>query len=140
MSDGGAFLIFMTVGLGSYLGLGYGYNHKYNELSGTDALPQIECGGGHFARWGRRARRRRGLAGRTHPPTSRGTPQTAGTCRARYWREVPGLVRDGCAFSYAMGSAYVKHLRSGDSGEPALTEALAQSEDGGPATEYKEGL
>jgi len=100
LSGGSLFLIlFLGVALPVYLGGGWYYNHKYKELQGVEAVPQIE-----------------------------------------YWRQLPGLVKDGCIFSYKETNKFIKHMsdkHSGASADPALKQALADDE-GASSTAYEE--
>ena len=59
-----------------------------------------------------------------------------------YWQQVPGLVKDGCIFSYQQTSAFVAWVnekRQGSVADAGLKRALAENEDGGEgATAYEE--
>lgn len=59
-----------------------------------------------------------------------------------YWKQVPGLVHDGCVFSYQQTSIFVAYLnekRQGGPADPGLKRALAENEDGGESsTAYEE--
>jgi len=59
-----------------------------------------------------------------------------------YWSEVPGLVKDGCIYSYQQTSIFISYLnekRQGNVADPGLKQALAASEDGGESsTAYEE--
>lgn len=55
-----------------------------------------------------------------------------------YWEQVPGLVKDGCAFSWGQTKAFVQYLKDKKSGGgPQLNQALSSAEDGGPSTDYQ---
>ena len=57
-----------------------------------------------------------------------------------YWKELPGLVHDGCVFSYQQTKLFIGCLRErygSAPADPALKQALAEGEDGG-ATSYEE--
>lgn len=53
-----------------------------------------------------------------------------------YWVQVPGLVRDGCAFSWSQTKAFYQHVHDKYRGSPALSQPLAGAEDGGASTDY----
>jgi len=59
-----------------------------------------------------------------------------------YWKEVPGLVKDGCIFSYQQTRRGIKYLQEKQMGgapaDPALKQALANDEDGAASTSYEE--
>ena len=58
------------------------------------------------------------------------------------WRELPGLVKDGCAFSYEQACLFAAWLKEQQRGAPAdagLKRALADNEDGGTAYEERAG-
>jgi len=58
-----------------------------------------------------------------------------------YWRELPGLVKDGCIFSYQQTRRFIKYLQDKHAGapaDPALKQALANDEDGAASTSYEE--
>ena len=55
-----------------------------------------------------------------------------------YWKQVPGLVYDGCVFSYQQTRAFITWVREKNApADPTLKQALAESEDGG-STSYEE--
>ena len=60
-----------------------------------------------------------------------------------YWRQLPGLVKDGCLFSYAETKKFIEKLREkaaearGNKTDPALKQALAD-DTGEAATPYEE--
>lgn len=58
-----------------------------------------------------------------------------------YWKELPGLVKDGCIFSYQQTRIFINYLREKHAGAPAdptLKQALASDEGGGASTSYEE--
>jgi len=59
-----------------------------------------------------------------------------------YWKQVPGLVKDGCAFSYEQTSHFIAYVRERQRGGPpadaTLKTSLADNEGGEPSTAYEE--
>ena len=58
-----------------------------------------------------------------------------------YWKQLPGLVKDGCLFSYAQTKQFIEKLTAPGptTAEPALKQALADDAgDAGPSTAYEE--
>ena len=89
---GKTFLILFPVFTGLYFAGGFAYNYKYKELTGAEAVPQIE-----------------------------------------YWRELPGLVKEGCHFSYDHAMAFIAWVqaqRAGNPNDAGLKQALASDEEG----------
>jgi len=56
-----------------------------------------------------------------------------------YWRQLPGLVKDGCKFSWQQTNKFIEHMTSKDANaDPALKQALADDEGGASSTPYNE--
>ena len=98
LSWGSLFCILLSVAIVVYLGGGIAYNYKYNELTGVEAVPQIE-----------------------------------------YWQQLPGLVKDGCKFSYEQSKKAYVAIRDRNK-DPSLTESLARSADGAPQDDMAAAL
>ena len=103
-------------------------------MTGTEAIPQA----------GPTAEDRPGTAPRPSP-FPRPSPLARHSARRRaqieYWKELPGLVKDGIYFSWRQTIAFYEWARDKKNGvpsDPALKRALSQNEDGGPTTDYSE--
>ena len=99
-SWGTLFMILFPLSVALYFGGGYYYNHKYRDMHGVEAVPQID-----------------------------------------YWKQLPGLVKDGCAFSYEQTCIFIAWARekynNRGGADAGLKQALAQDEPGESAS-YEE--